>query len=172
MTKEIALTLKQANMLITDSEYIRQEIASRFGWPLGKTRAIPLACSPDFRLRTSEEVCPVLEMHGLRPWSRSLFVGTIEPRKNLDALLDAYALLPQSMMQQWPLVLIGYPLSLVTSRKRAREFNPVGSWGSIWAKNWRLLPHPASLNIWRFRFFDQHFQMHPRAIFPSNARQA
>jgi alpha-1,3-rhamnosyl/mannosyltransferase len=38
----------------------------------------------------------------------SLYVGTIEPRKNLDVLLDAYALLPQAVRQQWPLILIGY----------------------------------------------------------------
>lgn len=108
MRKEIALTLKRADMLITDSEYTRQEVASYFGWPLEKIRAVSLACSPDFRPRTSEELVPVLLRHGLKPGGYSLYVGTIEPRKNLEVLLDAYALLPQSIRQQWPLVLIGY----------------------------------------------------------------
>ena len=108
MRKEIALTLKRADMLITDSEYTRQEIASYFSWPLEKIRAVSLACSSDFRPRTADELIPTLWKHGLSPGSYSLFVGTIEPRKNLDVLLDAYALLPQSIRQQWPLVLIGY----------------------------------------------------------------
>lgn len=108
MRKEIALTLKRADMLITDSEYTRQEVAAYFGWPLEKIRAVPLACSEDFRPRTADELSPVLGRHGLRLGGYSLYVGTIEPRKNLEVLLDAYALLPPSIRQRYPLVLIGY----------------------------------------------------------------
>ncbi|MDO9424803.1 MAG: glycosyltransferase family 1 protein [Methylobacter sp.] len=108
MRKEIALTLKRADMLITDSEYTRQEVAAYFGWPLEKIRAVPLACSEDFRPRTADELRPVLGRHGLRLGGYSLYVGTIEPRKNLEVLLDAYAMLPPSIRQRYPLVLIGY----------------------------------------------------------------
>ena len=108
MRKEIALTLKRADMLITDSEYTRQEVASYFNWPLEKIRSVPLACSSDFRPRTSDELTAVLAKHNLKLAGYSLYVGTIEPRKNLETLLDAYALLPQSMRQQWPLVITGY----------------------------------------------------------------
>ena len=108
MQKEIALTLKRADMLITDSEYIRQELASYFSWPLEKIRAIPLACSADFRPRTTDELIPLLQKHGLEPEGYCLYVGTIEPRKNLEALLDAYSMLPLSVKRQWPLVMIGY----------------------------------------------------------------
>ncbi|UOA09541.1 glycosyltransferase family 1 protein [Methylobacter sp. S3L5C] len=108
MRKEITLTLKRTDMLITDSEYTRQEVAAYFGWPLEKIRAVPLACSADFRPRTANELIPVLRKHGLNLHGYSLYVGTIEPRKNLDVLLDAYTLLPPSVRQQWPLVLIGY----------------------------------------------------------------
>lgn len=109
MRKEIALTLKRADMLIADSEYTRREIASYFNWPLEKIRAVPLACSEDFRPRTSGELAPLLGKYDLRPDGYCLYVGTIEPRKNLDALLDAYALLPQSVRLRWPLVLAGHP---------------------------------------------------------------
>jgi glycosyltransferase involved in cell wall biosynthesis len=108
MRKEIALTLKRADMLITDSEYIRQELASYFSWPLEKIRAVPLACSADFRPRTTDELIPLLQKHGLTPEGYCLYVGTIEPRKNLEALLDAYSMLPLAMKRQWPLVMIGY----------------------------------------------------------------
>ncbi len=108
MRREIAATLKRANMLITDTETTRQEVAAYFNWPLDKIRAVPLACSDDFRPRSLEEIKPVLTKHGLSYQGYSLYVGTIEPRKNLDVLLDAYALLPQTVRQQWPLILIGY----------------------------------------------------------------
>jgi len=108
MRKEIALTLKRADMLITDSEYTRQEVASYFNWPLEKIRAVALACSNDFRPRRPEELSSVLKKHNLSLGGYSLYVGTIEPRKNLDVLLDAYAMLPKSMRLQWPLVLIGF----------------------------------------------------------------
>jgi alpha-1,3-rhamnosyl/mannosyltransferase len=108
MHKEITLTLKRADMLITDSEYTRQEVASYFGWPLERIRAVPLASSPDFRPRALDELHMVLVRYGLKAGGYCLHVGTIEPRKNLDVLLDAYALLPQSVRQQWPLVLVGY----------------------------------------------------------------
>jgi alpha-1,3-rhamnosyl/mannosyltransferase len=38
----------------------------------------------------------------------SLFVGTIEPRKNIETLLDAYSRLPLELRKRWPLVLTGY----------------------------------------------------------------
>lgn len=108
MRKEIELTLKRADMLITDSEYTRQEIASYFAWPLDKIRAVSLACTADFRPRTGGELLPVLNKFGLVMESYSLYVGTIEPRKNLETLLDAYSRLPHALRQRWPLVLIGY----------------------------------------------------------------
>jgi alpha-1,3-rhamnosyl/mannosyltransferase len=108
MRKEIALSLKRADMLITDSEFTRLEVASYFNWPLEKIRAAPLACSAEFRPRAAEELIPVLDKYNLKPAGYCLYAGTIEPRKNLDVLLDAYLLLPLAVRRQWPLVLMGY----------------------------------------------------------------
>jgi len=108
MRKEIELTLKRADMLITDSEFTRQEIVSYFGWPLEKIRAVPLASSSDFRPRDADELMPALSKYGLVFGAYCLFVGTIEPRKNLETLLDAYSMLALSVRKRWPLVLIGY----------------------------------------------------------------
>ena len=108
MTKEIAKTLKRADMLITDTEITRQEVSAYLGWPLEKIRAVHLACSDDFRPRNLEESRSVLTKHSLSYQGYSLYVGTIEPRKNLDVLLDAYTLLPLAVRRQWPLILTGY----------------------------------------------------------------
>lgn len=108
MRHEIELTLKRADMLITDTEYTRQEVAAFFNWPLNKIRAVHLACSDDFHPRTSQELIPTLKKYGLSSGAFSLYVGTIEPRKNLEVLLDAYTMLPLPARKNWPLVLIGY----------------------------------------------------------------
>ena len=108
MRQEIAKTLKRADMLITDTETTRQEVATYFGWPLDKIRAVHLGCSEQFRPRSVDELTPLLTKHALSFQGYSLYVGTIEPRKNLDVLLDAYASLSLSIRKQWPLVIIGY----------------------------------------------------------------
>lgn len=108
MRAEIELSLKRASMLITDSEFIRQELAIQFGWPLEKIRAIPLASAPEFHPRDPKALLPLQQKYGLLPGTYSLFVGTIEPRKNIIPLLDAYSMLPESTRRRWPLILVGY----------------------------------------------------------------
>lgn len=108
MQKELKFTLQRASTLITDSEFTKLELASYFGYPLEEIRTIPLACSEEFKPRVSTESNMVLSKYGLSYGSYTLFAGTIEPRKNIDGLLDAYALLPQATRRMWPLVLIGF----------------------------------------------------------------
>jgi glycosyltransferase involved in cell wall biosynthesis len=75
------IRLKRARMILTVSDAIRREIVSRFQVPADRVRAIPLAASENFR--------PVaVEGTGGRPYF--LFVGTLEPRKNLPALVEAW----------------------------------------------------------------------------------
>lgn len=108
MQKELHKTLKRADRLITDSEYTRQELAAYFNYPLERIDAVPLACADVFRPRTQEEVRAVLQRLGLDYQGYTLFVGTIEPRKNITTLLDAYEQLPLALRKRWPLVLTGY----------------------------------------------------------------
>ena len=108
MQSEIELSLQRASMLITDSEFNRQEITDYFNWPREKIRAVPLASADEFYPRNAEEL-KVLELkYGLKSGTYCLFAGTIEPRKNLAALLDAYGMLPEPVRRRWPLVLVGY----------------------------------------------------------------
>ena len=108
MQQELSLTLQRASMLITDSEYTRLELASYFGYPLEKIRAISLACSDDFHPREAADSASVLARLGLVHGGYTLYAGTIEPRKNIEALLDAYSALPDAIRQRWPLILAGY----------------------------------------------------------------
>lgn len=108
MQKELQNTLVRADALITDSEYTRRELAEYFSWPLERIHAVPLASSEEFHPRSSDELRGPLARYGLVPGGYSLFVGTVEPRKNIDTLLDAYSRLPMALRRQWPLLLTGY----------------------------------------------------------------
>ncbi|MFJ4343862.1 glycosyltransferase family 4 protein [Pseudomonas sp. NPDC089401] len=108
LQKELKLTLERADALITDSHYTRQELADYFAWPIERIHAVPLASSPEFYPRSAEALREALARHGLEAGGYSLFVGTIEPRKNLETLLDAYGKLPLALRQRWPLILTGY----------------------------------------------------------------
>ncbi|QHG63854.1 glycosyltransferase family 4 protein [Pseudomonas putida] len=108
LQKELRLTLDRADALITDSQFTRQELADYFAWPIERIHAVPLASSPEFHPRSDTAIAPALARHGLEPGGYSLFVGTIEPRKNIETLLDAYGRLPLALRQRWPLILTGY----------------------------------------------------------------
>jgi alpha-1,3-rhamnosyl/mannosyltransferase len=53
-----------------------------------------------------DQVAPVLHRLGLPP-RYLLYLGTIEPRKNLMTLLHAYCALPSRLRDRWPLLLVG-----------------------------------------------------------------
>ncbi|MDY0313035.1 MAG: glycosyltransferase family 1 protein [Desulfobacterales bacterium] len=108
MRPEIDLSLQRAAMLITDSEFVRREVMARFGWPGKRVVAVPLASAKDFHPRPANRLAPVLARYDLEPGGYLLYAGTIEPRKNIGSLLDAYGRLPSSLRRRWPLVLAGF----------------------------------------------------------------
>lgn len=108
MQTEIKLSLKRASALITDTEHTRQEVASYFSYPLERIYAIPLASGKEFKPRSTKSLVQKLQNINLRPNEYTLFTGTIEPRKNLATLLNAYERLPKPLRYRFPLVIAGY----------------------------------------------------------------
>jgi alpha-1,3-rhamnosyl/mannosyltransferase len=108
LQKELLNTIQCADALITDSEFVRRELADYFSWPLERIHVVPLASGAGFRPHSAAALMPLLKQYDLAPGGYALFVGTIEPRKNIVALLDAYAMLPLDLRQRWPLILAGY----------------------------------------------------------------
>lgn len=108
MQKELLLTIKRADMLITDSEFTRLELAEYFNLPLRQVHAAKLGRSDDFYPREAEELNPLLAPFGLKANHYSLFIGSIEPRKNIATLLDAYERLPLALRLAIPLVISGF----------------------------------------------------------------
>lgn len=104
---EIIKAAKNATHIITDSEAVRQEVIEFFSRSAEEVTAVPLASSlcntvPDATL--SERF---LKGHNLQSQRFFLFVSSVEPRKNISRLLDAYELLPSAFKKQYPLVLTG-----------------------------------------------------------------
>ena len=107
MTKEIPVALRRASFLIADSEYVRREVIEFFGWPAARIAAVPLGVSDEYYPRGVESTSAVLGKYGVQHGGYALCVATIEPRKNIGALLRAYQSLPISLRAQYPLVLAG-----------------------------------------------------------------
>jgi alpha-1,3-rhamnosyl/mannosyltransferase len=107
MNRALPQTLKRADFLITDAESVRQEVIRHFAWPADKIAAVPLGVDPIYKPREASEVQDVLNAWGLGFEAYTLFVGTVEPRKNLITLLTAYEQLPEKLRMQCPLVIAG-----------------------------------------------------------------
>jgi glycosyltransferase involved in cell wall biosynthesis len=107
MNRLFPRSLERANHVITDAEYIRLEIINEFGIAPEHVTAVPLGARPIFRARDESECREVLNTRGLSYRSFILCVGTLEPRKNLEFMIRAYAALPSAFREKHPLVLVG-----------------------------------------------------------------
>lgn len=107
MLRALPESLRHATYLITDAESVRQEVIDCYQWPEDRISAVPLGVDPSFHPRENQILLPWLGSQGLRPDGYCLYVGTIEPRKNVDGLLAAYAMLPLALRRSFPLVLAG-----------------------------------------------------------------
>ncbi|WP_423456867.1 glycosyltransferase family 4 protein [Ottowia sp. VDI28] len=100
-------SLARTDRVITVSEAVRQEMLGRGLMPPERITAIHSAADAAFHPRTPQVLAPAMQALGLRAGQYCLFVGTVEPRKNVERLLQAYALLPAAMRREWPLVVAG-----------------------------------------------------------------
>mgnify|MGYP005854635761 CR=1 FL=1 len=107
LKKEIPKTLRRADLLIAVSEFTRQQIIQRLDWPAERVVTVLQGVGPEFGAGSAEQQRATVAGLGLRPNGYVLCVSTIEPRKNLDRLIEAYRMLPDSIRNAYPLVLVG-----------------------------------------------------------------
>lgn len=107
LNRALPETLRRADFLITDAESVRQEVIEHFGWPADRITAVPLGVAQVYHPRPAHELLEPLQRWGLTVNGYCLYVGTVEPRKNLSVLLQAYEALPQAVRHRWPLVIAG-----------------------------------------------------------------
>jgi glycosyltransferase involved in cell wall biosynthesis len=96
---------KQVDAIITDSEWSKIEISKYLQIPEEKITVTSLSAKRHFRVMQADEIGPALARSGVeKPYI--LYVGSIEPRKNLLRLVEAYAQL-RRWSQHWNLVIVG-----------------------------------------------------------------
>lgn len=108
MLEEFPAALRRANILLTISEHARKELITYSGFPPEKVICTPLAASADFFPRDKQDCLHVLNKYSLEYQKFCFFAGTIEPRKNLSILLDAYEMLPKKFRACYPLIVSGF----------------------------------------------------------------
>jgi alpha-1,3-rhamnosyl/mannosyltransferase len=96
-----------ADHIVTISEHSKSDITHHFGIEKDKISVIPLGVNEIFfRSVSEEEKLSVLRKFNLDR-GYFIFVGTIQPRKNLLRLIEAHQMLPSKLRQKHPLVIVG-----------------------------------------------------------------
>lgn len=98
--------LAQCVHCLAISEHVRQEVIQHLGMSPQRVTRTYMGIKPGLRPVVPAEVETVRQQLGLPP-RYLLHVGTIEPRKNVLRLLQAYCHLPASVRDHWPLLLVG-----------------------------------------------------------------
>ncbi len=97
------IVARRAVKIVTDSHYARRELQQVLNLPAERFEVIYLAAGKEFR----PIVTPKTNQYQL-PEKFVLYVGTLEPRKNLQRLLEAFAQLRRcSEHRQTKLVIVG-----------------------------------------------------------------
>lgn len=107
LERHLPRSLEQASAVLTDSDFIADEITAKLGVARAKLRVVPPGVDAAYRPRAPRELAPVLARHALADQAYLLVVATQEPRKNLARLARAYAALPRELRARHPLVIAG-----------------------------------------------------------------
>lgn len=107
MNRFFEASLTRANNIITDSVFVRDELISVFGVSAHKITPVHLGVSRAFCPHESNDTFAILNHLNLVHGRYFLAVGTIEPRKNLQVVLNAFMQMPKIIRQQYPLVIVG-----------------------------------------------------------------
>lgn len=98
---------RSAQRIITISEYSKADIVHYFGIPAERISVTHLGVNAVFAQPVAPDVkTAVLARYGLQP-GFFIFVGTIQPRKNVARIIEAHRMLPEVMQKACPLVIVG-----------------------------------------------------------------
>jgi glycosyltransferase involved in cell wall biosynthesis len=103
---QIEWAVRRADHILADSHATKSDLVSMLNVPPEKVTVVHLAGNPVYQPLPAAEATQVAAKYDLRP-GYLLFVGTLEPRKNLPGLLQAYRLLLDTDATTMPLVLVG-----------------------------------------------------------------
>ncbi|UGQ45782.1 glycosyltransferase family 4 protein [Massilia endophytica] len=102
-----ARAARKADRVIAHTHYTIPELVTAFGVDESRISVVPCGVDDEWlEAPAPEAVAAALAEYKLRP-GYFFFVGTIQPRKNVDRLLEAYLALPASIRAQRQLLVVG-----------------------------------------------------------------
>lgn len=101
----LPLAVRRADAIITVSQQSKNDIARYLRIRPEHITVIPEAANHAYRQMRQDEIAPALARHDIT-FPYVLYVGSVEARKNLPRLLEAYAEL-RHWSDQWKLVIVG-----------------------------------------------------------------
>ncbi|WP_386686433.1 glycosyltransferase family 4 protein [Lonepinella sp. MS14437] len=100
-------SIKDSSKIVVDSYAILNELYQYYPETRSKSDVLYLGVDPSFIPQQEKDCSTILNKFGLQYKGFILSVATIEPRKNLSRLVDAYLQLPENLRSCYPLVLVG-----------------------------------------------------------------
>lgn len=101
----IPRSLRRANLILAPSQFTKDEIVRWYGAVPGKIAVIPNAVSQEFLAEANPDVGVLRKKYHL-PERFIVYVGTLQPRKNIPFLIQAFGVL-RKRLPDISLVLIG-----------------------------------------------------------------
>lgn len=101
------LAIDRADALIAISESTRMELIDKMGAPPERIVVTPLASDPSLRRVSDPATLAAVRQRYELPERFILFLGAVEPRKNLLRLIEAFAALKPDLRRETPLVVAG-----------------------------------------------------------------
>ncbi|MGI8988241.1 MAG: glycosyltransferase family 4 protein [Bryobacteraceae bacterium] len=98
---------RKVRHIISVSEFTKRRIVERFGVDPSKVTVIPNGVDARFHPRPADEIAAMRESLGVGSAPYLLCVGSVEPRKNLLCLLEAWSLVLAKLSEDIQLVVAG-----------------------------------------------------------------
>lgn len=107
LSSQVRKSTKRSDKIITISQYSKQEITNYYGTEPEKISILyPAVDQREFYRRPSRDIVAVKKKYGVKG-DYIMFIGNLEPRKNLIHLLLAYEQLPKAVRKKYSLLLVG-----------------------------------------------------------------
>lgn len=108
LRRVVPRSIKKADFIITVSESVKNELINEF--QLDPRRCVVTPIPPDNSFKKdmpAKQIQAVRKKYGIGSKKYILFLGTFEPRKNLATLVKSYQQLPDTVREEYQLVLAG-----------------------------------------------------------------
>jgi glycosyltransferase involved in cell wall biosynthesis len=99
--------VRYADAIIAISEHTKRDLREYLSVPEEKLAVTHLAADPAYKPVTDEGILQSVRKKYHLPPHYILFLGALEPRKNVVSLLQAFARLPGELQKEFPLVIAG-----------------------------------------------------------------